>query len=233
MQTARASTRSPMARWTSSSRAMCSSTCPASNTCCTRWPKLAACSDPAATSSFSSRTSDLPVASTGDYFDHHLPLTERSLVEALGLAELTPVEVRPRFLPFTTKSRLPQHPLLVWLYLKLPLAHRLLGQQSWIVAAKPSGRLQRDGLDVLHLDACFHPALGVVRPLARHRAPGLLAAGIRSPIPQGPPAGSRRSGLPEEPRPRCGRRVLPVVSGEAISAAPRNVPRALFKRARF
>ena len=71
-----------------------------------------------------------------DYFDHHLPLTERSLVEALGLAELTPVEVRPRFLPFTTKSRLPQHPFLVWLYLKLPLAHRLLGQQSWIVAAK-------------------------------------------------------------------------------------------------
>ena len=71
-----------------------------------------------------------------DYFDHHLPLTERSLVEALGLAELTPVEVRPRFLPFTTKSRLPQHPLLVWLYLKLPLAHRLLDQQSWIVAAK-------------------------------------------------------------------------------------------------
>ena len=76
------------------------------------------------------------MASTRDYFDHHLPLTERSLVEALGLAELTPVEVRPRFLPFTTKSRLPQHPLLVWLYLKLPLAHRLLGQQSWIVAAR-------------------------------------------------------------------------------------------------
>jgi SAM-dependent methyltransferase len=72
-----------------------------------------------------------------DFFDHHLPLTERSLVEALQLAELRPIEVRPRFLPFTTKSALPQHPLLVWLYLKLPLAHRLLGGQSWVVAVKP------------------------------------------------------------------------------------------------
>jgi SAM-dependent methyltransferase len=71
-----------------------------------------------------------------DFFDHHLPLTERSLVEALGLAGLTPIEVRARFLPFTTKSALPQHPALVWLYLKIPIAQRLLGRQSWIVAAK-------------------------------------------------------------------------------------------------
>jgi SAM-dependent methyltransferase len=73
-----------------------------------------------------------------DFFDHHLPLTERSLVEALGLAGLTPVEVRARFLPFTTKSALPQHPALVWLYLKIPIVHRLLGQQSWIVAVSQS-----------------------------------------------------------------------------------------------
>jgi SAM-dependent methyltransferase len=72
-----------------------------------------------------------------DFFDHHLPLTERSLVEALELAALQPVEVRARFLPFSTKSALPQHPALVWLYLRVPLAHRLLGRQSWIVARKP------------------------------------------------------------------------------------------------
>lgn len=72
-----------------------------------------------------------------DFFDHHLPLTERSLIEALELVGLKPVEVRPRFLPFTTKSAMPQHPFFVWLYLKLPIAHRLLGQQSWIVAVKP------------------------------------------------------------------------------------------------
>lgn len=74
-----------------------------------------------------------------DFLDHHLPLTERSLVEALGLVGLTPVEVRPRFLPFTTKSALPQHPCLVWLYLKVPVVHRLMGGQSWIVARKPDG----------------------------------------------------------------------------------------------
>jgi SAM-dependent methyltransferase len=71
-----------------------------------------------------------------DFLDHHLPLTERSLVEALELVGLKPVEVRSRFLPFTSKSALPQHPFLVWLYLKLPLAHRVLGRQSWIVAVK-------------------------------------------------------------------------------------------------
>ncbi len=72
-----------------------------------------------------------------DFLDHHLPLTERSLAEALQLVGLKPVEVRPRFLPFTTKSVLPQHPFFVWLYLKVPIIHRVLGQQSWIVAVKP------------------------------------------------------------------------------------------------
>lgn len=72
-----------------------------------------------------------------DFFDHHLPLTERSLVEALELVGLKPTEVRARFLPFTSKSALPQHPFLVWLYLKVPIAHRILGRQSWIVAVRP------------------------------------------------------------------------------------------------
>jgi SAM-dependent methyltransferase len=72
-----------------------------------------------------------------DFIDHHLPLTERSLVEAVELVGLEPTEVRARFLPFTSKSLLPQHPLLVRLYLKVPAAQWLLGRQSWIVAAKP------------------------------------------------------------------------------------------------
>ena len=45
-------------------------------------------------------------------------------------------EIRARFLSYTTKSGLPPHPALVWLDLKLPIAQRLLGQQSWIVAAR-------------------------------------------------------------------------------------------------
>ncbi len=72
-----------------------------------------------------------------DFFDHHLPLTERSLVEAIELVGLKPTEVRARFLPFTSKSALPLHPFLVWLYLKVPMAQWLLGTQSWIVAERP------------------------------------------------------------------------------------------------
>ena len=71
-----------------------------------------------------------------DYFDHHTPLTERSLVEALELVGLEPTTVIAKFLPYTTKSRLPQAPWLVQLYLKVPLAWRVLGKQAFVVAIK-------------------------------------------------------------------------------------------------
>lgn len=71
-----------------------------------------------------------------DFLDHHLPLTERTLAEAFGIVNPEVVESRARLLPYTTKSRLPQHPLLVWLYLKVRPAHRLLGGQAWVVGVK-------------------------------------------------------------------------------------------------
>lgn len=71
-----------------------------------------------------------------DFFDHHLPLTDRSLVEALLQAGLCRVEVRPRFLPYTTKSRLPKWSRLVRTYLSFPFLHRMFGKQAWIVAVK-------------------------------------------------------------------------------------------------
>lgn len=71
-----------------------------------------------------------------DYFDHHLPLSDRSLVEALELEEFKPEMVIPRFLPFTMKGSMPSHPLLVRIYLLLPLAWRFLGRQFLIVAAR-------------------------------------------------------------------------------------------------
>jgi SAM-dependent methyltransferase len=78
-----------------------------------------------------------------DFLDHYLPLTDRSLVEALEIAGFSIAEVRPRFLPYTTKSRLPQHPWLVRLYLDLPPAQQLFGKQAWVVAVKPdSGSAQ-------------------------------------------------------------------------------------------
>lgn len=71
-----------------------------------------------------------------DYFDHHTPLSDRSLVEGVLMAGLDPKVVIPKFLPYTTKSRLPQAPWLVSLYLRVPLAWHILGKQALVVAYK-------------------------------------------------------------------------------------------------
>ena len=73
-----------------------------------------------------------------DFIDHHVPLTERSLVEAGELAGLRTVQLVTRFLPYTTKSRLPQTSGLVRLYLAFPPAWRLLGKQTLYVAERPA-----------------------------------------------------------------------------------------------
>jgi SAM-dependent methyltransferase len=72
-----------------------------------------------------------------DFFDHLTPLTDRSLAEALENLDLRIDVLIPRFLPYTTKSRLPQGSLFVRLYLAIPLAWRVLGKQAFIVASKP------------------------------------------------------------------------------------------------
>jgi ubiquinone/menaquinone biosynthesis C-methylase UbiE len=72
-----------------------------------------------------------------DFIDHKVALTDTSLVEAAGLAGLRTVSVTPRFLPYTTKSRLPQHPALVRAYLKCPPAWLLMGKQTLYVGERP------------------------------------------------------------------------------------------------
>ncbi len=71
-----------------------------------------------------------------DFFDHHTPLSDRSLVEVLETLEMHIVKCYPKFLPYTTKSRLPKGPLFVKLYLHLPLAWHIFGKQAFIVAEK-------------------------------------------------------------------------------------------------
>ncbi len=71
-----------------------------------------------------------------DFFDHHTPLSDRSLVEVLESLELRIVKNYPKFLPYTTKSRLPKGTLFVKLYLRVPLAWHFLGKQAFIVAEK-------------------------------------------------------------------------------------------------
>jgi len=72
-----------------------------------------------------------------DFIDHRVPLTERSLVEAGDLAGLRTVKLITRFLPFTTKSVLPQSAALVRMYLALPIAWRVAGRQTLYVAERP------------------------------------------------------------------------------------------------
>lgn len=71
-----------------------------------------------------------------DFFDHHTPLTEKSLVEALTLLDMQLIRVIGRFLPYTTKSLLPQSPVLVRLYLRFPPAWWLFGKQSFVIAQR-------------------------------------------------------------------------------------------------
>jgi ubiquinone/menaquinone biosynthesis C-methylase UbiE len=73
-----------------------------------------------------------------DFFDHHLPFSHHAMLEALGVAGFRPLEVRPRFLPYTAKWSLPTWPILVRIYLALPPLHRLVGRQMLIVATKPA-----------------------------------------------------------------------------------------------
>ena len=71
-----------------------------------------------------------------DFIDHHIPLTHTSMAEALQLCRFEVVENRPRFLPYTTKSKLPMHPFFVRLYLLAKPVQLLIGKQAWIVGEK-------------------------------------------------------------------------------------------------
>jgi len=71
-----------------------------------------------------------------DFIDHHVALTEKSLAEAAQLAGCRAEAVIPRFLPYTTKSRLPQSGPLVAAYLRLRPAWLVLGKQTLYVGSR-------------------------------------------------------------------------------------------------
>ncbi|MCX5634459.1 MAG: hypothetical protein NTW55_01260 [Planctomycetota bacterium] len=68
-----------------------------------------------------------------DFFDHNIPLSDRSIVEALLLTGFKVDRLIPRFLPYTTKSKIPQNTFLVKAYLKIPLVWKLLGKQMLVI----------------------------------------------------------------------------------------------------
>jgi len=73
------------------------------------------------------------------FFDHITPVDDRALVEALHATGYDVDLCIPRFLPYTTKSRLPSGPGLVRLYLKVKPAWKVLGAQAFVVATPARG----------------------------------------------------------------------------------------------
>ena len=72
-----------------------------------------------------------------DFFDHITPLTEKAIIEEAETIGYTLESCIPKFLPFTTKSRLPQWKWIVSLYLKMmPISGFFFGEQSLIVLRK-------------------------------------------------------------------------------------------------
>lgn len=72
-----------------------------------------------------------------DFIDHQTALTEKSLSEAATMVGFRTKRIITRFMPYTTKSRLPQHPLLVRAYLAFPPAWWLLGKQTLYLGERP------------------------------------------------------------------------------------------------
>lgn len=70
------------------------------------------------------------------FFDHITALDHRSLCEVLETNNFNIVECKPKFLPYTTKGKLPKSLFLLDLYLKLPFIQKLLGKQVFIYAKK-------------------------------------------------------------------------------------------------
>jgi len=75
-----------------------------------------------------------------DFIDHKTPLNERSLMEAAELAGFRHHTVIARFLPYTTKSHIPQTAWLVRAYLSFRPAWWLLGRQTLYVGEKGGRR---------------------------------------------------------------------------------------------
>lgn len=73
-----------------------------------------------------------------DFWDHHLPLTELGLAEALRVRGFRIDRVIDRFLPYTMVNKRSTPAALVRLYLRVPLVWKLLGKQFLVIATRPS-----------------------------------------------------------------------------------------------
>lgn len=71
-----------------------------------------------------------------DCADHYVALTHVAIGEHLYAAGFEPERVIPRYLPYSFRGILPPSPALTRLYLRTPLAWRLLGKQFLVIGRK-------------------------------------------------------------------------------------------------
>lgn len=71
-----------------------------------------------------------------DMADHTLAYSHKAIAEHVYAAGFEPVEVVPRFLPYSFTGRLPAHPSLTKAYLAFPPAWRVLGKQFFVVGRR-------------------------------------------------------------------------------------------------
>lgn len=72
-----------------------------------------------------------------DYFDHKIPITEKSLAEAVKSAGFRIIDKRSPFLPYTTRAWwLPMSPGLLKIYLQLRPLQLIFGKQFFLCLIK-------------------------------------------------------------------------------------------------
>jgi len=71
-----------------------------------------------------------------DCADHHVALTHVAITEHLYAAGFEPERVVPRYLPYSFRGVLPASRTLTSLYLRLPLAWRVLGKQFLVIGRR-------------------------------------------------------------------------------------------------
>ncbi|CAM4078751.1 Undecaprenyl-phosphate 4-deoxy-4-formamido-L-arabinose transferase [Mycobacterium basiliense] len=81
-----------------------------------------------------------------DFWDHTVPISDRSLIEVLESQHLKIIDHHDRFLPYTTRSPWPQAPVLVRRYLRSPMMWPFFGKQFVIRARKARSEVALDRL---------------------------------------------------------------------------------------
>ncbi len=71
-----------------------------------------------------------------DFWDHFLPLTDRSMIEILTLTGFAVERVEPRFLPYSMSHGFTPPVVFISLYLRLPFLWRIFGKQFLLIARK-------------------------------------------------------------------------------------------------